>query len=370
MTQRFSHLIDLSKVKLSDGETPSSWIHGMTVGSYYHPVYGDITLTQERLQRFADSINNRVREIDADIDYDHKKRTDEAAGWVKQASVKDDGLYLQVEWTGAAAEKIRSKAYKYFSPEFVDEWEHPKTKKVYQDVLNGGAITNRPFLKDLSPLNLSEMLDRADDDPEEGNDMDLKKFTELLGLAEGTSEDAVLAKIKEFKEKAEKPPTQLSDPEAELIKLAETNPAIKLLMDSQQKLREESARTTAALRLSEVRADVLQLSESLRGKDVALPAAVIDDLTQVLHEATPVHGTKVMAIVKTLGEGGFVQLGEKGRQRTSVNEGDPVKQFSDLVVKVQTDRKLQYAEAVQAVATENPDAYRAYAQASYSNGGE
>jgi phage I-like protein len=338
----------------------------MTVGSYYHPVYGDIDFTTERLQRFADSINNRVREIDADIDYDHKKRTDEAAGWVKQASVKEDGLHLLVEWTGEAAGKIRSKAYKYFSPEFVDEWEHPKTKVVHKDVLNGGAITNRPFLKDLQPLNLSEMLDRAPvDDPEERNDMDLKKFTELLGLAEGTSEDDVLAKTKELMEKAAK--ADAPSAEAELIKLSETNPAIKMLMDQQTELRRQNAATQATLRLTEVRAGVLELSESLRSKNIALPAAVIEDLTRVLHESTDAHGTKVMAIVKTLGESGFVELGEIGRQRTGGEQKDPVKVFGELVSKEQTDHKLSYADAVQKVASENPDAYRNYAGASYAN---
>lgn len=364
MTQRMSYLVDLHKVVLSEGETPSSWIHAMTRGKYDHVVYGEIDFSDERLQRFADSVNNKVREIEPDVDYDHKKRTDEAAGWVKKAEVRTDGLYLFVEWTKDAATKIRSKAYKYFSPEFVDEWVHPKSQTKFSDVLSGGAITNRPFLKDLSPLNLSEML-KGTDDPEEGNDMDPKKFAELLGLAEDATEEQLLAKIKEFKEKAEKEPVKLTDAETELKKLAETNPAIKLLMESQQQLREESARTTAALRLAEVRNGVTTLNEELRTKKVALPATVVETLVQILHESTDAVGTKVTTIVKALGETGFVKLGEVGHQNPGT-EQDPVKVFGELVQKVQTDHKLNYADAVAKVALENPDAYRDYAMGSYA----
>lgn len=365
MTQRMSYLVDLSQIGLSEGDNPSSWIHAMTVGKYDHPVYGEIAFTEDRLKRFAQSVTDRVREIEPDIDYDHKARTGDAAGWVKNAEVRADGLYLFVEWTSEAVQKIKSKAYKYFSPEFVDSWEHPKTKKVFQDVINGGAITNRPFLKDLSPLNLSEMLIPDEDPEEERNDMDPKKFAELLGLAEGTSEDDMLAKIKELQEKANKPPVKLSDADEELRRLSETNPAIKLLMEQQKDLREQNARTTAQLRLAEVRGNVTALSDELRTKNLDLPAATIESLTKVLHETPDATGKIVVDMIKALGENGFVELGEIGQARTKASS-DPIKQFSDLVSKAQTDYKLSYVDAVSKVALENPDAYRDYAGASYA----
>jgi Mu-like prophage I protein len=369
MSQRMSYLVDLSQVSLSEGETPSSWIHAMTVGTYDHPVYGEIAFTEDRLQRFASSVVSKVRDIEPDIDYDHKAHNGDAAGWVKNAEVRADGLYLFVEWTKTAAEKIKSKAYKYFSPEFLDEWTHPKSATKFQDVLSGGAITNRPFLKDLSPLNLSEFIIEPGKvaDPEERNDMDPKKFAELLGLPETATEEQILAKTKELKEKAEKPAV-LSDADAELKKLSETNPAIKLLMESQQKLAEENARNSAALRLSEVRGSVTQLGEELRVKDVALPASTIESLTKVLHESNPDIGKAVLEIVKGLGETGFVELGEKGKQRTN-NSADPIKFFTEQIVKVQTEHKLSYADAVQKLALEQPDAYREYAHNSYAVSG-
>jgi phage I-like protein len=366
MTKRMSYLVDLSKVVLSEGETPSSWIHAMTKGKYDHPVYGEIDFSDERLNRFAESVVKKVRDIEPDIDYDHKAKVGDAAGWVKNAEVRDDGLYLFVEWTGEAVQKIKSKAYKYFSPEFLDEWTHPKTSTVFQDVLAGGAITNRPFLKDLSPLNLSEML--ADEDPEEeGNEMDPKKFTELLGLPEGASEDDILAKAKEFKEKAEAAP--VPDAESELIKLSETNPAIKVLMDQQKSLRESNAKTVATLKLAEVRSNVLALNEHLRTKNLALPATTFESLTLVLHEAPDALGVKVLDLVKQLGETQFVPLGETGRARTG-GAADPKKAFTDLVAAEQVKNpSMSFGDAVQAVTLSNPDAYRDYVGASYALGG-
>ena len=139
---------------LSDVEIPER-VNAMRVGTFNHPVYGEIELSQERLQRFADNVNAKVRGIDPDIDYDHKAKDGKAAGWVRSAEVDGDKLWLTIEWTEPAKEAIQNKEYRYFSPEYLDIWED-STGQEYEDVLAGGALTNRPFLKDLVPLNFSE----------------------------------------------------------------------------------------------------------------------------------------------------------------------------------------------------------------------
>jgi len=156
VTQRVGYLIDVSGISLDEGG--GSWIQAMPVGTYAHPVYGDLKFTHERLLNYAASVNNRIRKIDPDIDYDHKARFDHAAGWVKNAEVRSNGLWLYVTWTPTAQQKLRDGEYKYFSPEFQDEWTDPSTGVTYKDVLFGGGLTNRPFLKDLVPINLSEMV--------------------------------------------------------------------------------------------------------------------------------------------------------------------------------------------------------------------
>src|SRR4028119_1301519 len=114
MADHMSFLIDLRSVQLS--ETPEgTWLQAMTLGEYQHPLHGKIQLTPERIQRFAANVKDRVRDTELDIDYDHKEKTTEAAGWVKDADARSDGLWILVEWTSDALSKIKQKAYRYFS---------------------------------------------------------------------------------------------------------------------------------------------------------------------------------------------------------------------------------------------------------------
>src|SRR3954464_8536862 len=155
---RFGYYADLRGTRFTEGEKPKSWVMAMRVGDYKHPAYGQISFTADRIKRFADSVKNKVRGIALDIDYDHKAdpaRGNEAAGWVEDAKIEGDALMLLVEWTKTAAEKIKDGAYRYFSPDFQDEWRDSNSIE-HRDVLFGGGITNRPFLKDLLPVNLSE----------------------------------------------------------------------------------------------------------------------------------------------------------------------------------------------------------------------
>ena len=148
--------IDLSTIALSEG---ANWIKAIGFGRYQHPVYGELDFTRQRLQRYADNVNRRVRGIDLSVDYEH--RTDptkgkKAAGWIQKAEVRNDGLYLSVSWTEEARNEIRAGHYRYWSPELLDTWQHPQTGETHHDVLAGGAVVNRPFLKDLGAIAASE----------------------------------------------------------------------------------------------------------------------------------------------------------------------------------------------------------------------
>lgn len=229
--QQLGYLVDLSACRFSD--EGSGWIQAMPLGKFTHPVYGEIDITPERVQRFAANVKSGVRGQDLDIDYDHKVKTTEAAGWVKDAEARANGLWIFVEWTKEAWGKIKSKAYRYFSPELVDEWKHPSTGMLHKDVLFGGGLTNRPFLKGILPINLSEL--SFGEATSVGGHMDPKLLRQLLGLPEDATDEAVTSKIGELT----KPPA--SDGEgtktpqlvlaAEITKLAESSPAVKALTE-------------------------------------------------------------------------------------------------------------------------------------------
>ena len=151
-----SYFIDLHGVELSDKDL--TWLHAMPLGTKLHPVYGKLQFTSDRLERYAANVKNRVRKIDLDIDYSHKEdpsKGHKAAGWIKDAEVRGDGLWVGVQFTDPARQEIEAGEWRYLSPEFKDVWEDADGTK-HQDVLFGAGLTNRPFLKDLLPIAASE----------------------------------------------------------------------------------------------------------------------------------------------------------------------------------------------------------------------
>lgn len=145
---------DLSTISsgLQTGNVSS--IEIMRVGKWNHPIYGEFEITNERLERFKDNFDSGIRKAVA-IDIEHK--SDEGAvGWVKELEFADGILMAKVEWTDEGAELIKKKKYRFFSPEFSDEYVDSATDAEYRDVLIGGAITNRPFFQELNELVLSD----------------------------------------------------------------------------------------------------------------------------------------------------------------------------------------------------------------------
>lgn len=155
--------ISLADTFQFDTDKPtSSWIQAFPLGRWNHPVYGEIEITPERVARFAENINNNVVKTQLDIDYRHKAdpaKGGQAAGWVARAEDRgDQGLWINIEWTEDAANEVKQNKWKYFSPEFADEWEDTATGAKHHDVMLGGALTNRPFLREIQPINLEEVV--------------------------------------------------------------------------------------------------------------------------------------------------------------------------------------------------------------------
>jgi len=389
----FTYWADLESTKLNDllEEVPTQWVHALPLGNYKHPIHGMLNFTPERIRRFADSVKQKVRGIDPDIDYDHKldpSKGKAAAGWVKDAEERADGLWLLVEWTKDAAKELKDKKYRYFSTEFADTLED-NTGNVFQDVVLGGGLTNRPFMKNLTPINLSEVVGN---DAQEGT-MDRAELARILGLSEDATEDDVKAKLNEVAKPKKGDSTKFSvkeedgklvvehpdiegslthelpkveqkekEGEKELAKLAEDNPAIKMLMEQNKTLSDSVKTLEASNRLSEVST---QLSEVGKDAGVVLPPVVQTKLRAVMaqlpkHLSDDVAGA-MQELVKV---GGPVKLGEQlGKQKEGKQEAstDDVTKFLAEVDKVQQeDDKLEYREALAKVQREHPQLWEGY----------
>ena len=158
---------DYSVVKLSEGEF--SWIEMLREGEFVDSNSGTkVKVTEATIDNLIRSFDEKVRGQDLDVDYEHKRDPNhgsDAAGWFGEVQKRDhempDGkkvksLWMKPKsWTPEAQEDIRSGKRKYFSIEFHD-WKNPETGKFFKDVLFGGALTNRPAVKYLAPVTLSE----------------------------------------------------------------------------------------------------------------------------------------------------------------------------------------------------------------------
>ncbi len=401
VAQTAGYWVDLRGVSLNeDGPT---WIQAMPLGEYNHPVHGKISITPERVQRFAANVKNRVRETDLDIDYDHKALTTEAAGWVKDADARPDGLWLLVDWTRKALQLIREKAFRYFSPEFVDEWEHPRGGK-FQDVLFGGGLTNRPFLKDILPINMSEVFSAAPGPTltEGGKAMtpdQLKILAKIYGLPEDSTAEMILGAAQfasaqaagqtgdQQQQQQQQQPAQQTGQQGggqasgaqqgaqqvaasdgqnpDLVKLAETNPALaKYLSDLQSQVAVQGA----ALRVAEV----TQLSEricNVEGGKYTVAPAVRTQLSEVLTLAPKALNDKLVPLFESLLKtGGLVELGERVSARREGREeaANAVKAFTDKVAEVVDKEKMSFADATVVVSAREPQLFANYQAASYA----
>jgi len=387
-SRQFTCYVDLRNVQLADGTT-ETWIDLARLGQYKHPVYGDINFDAATLQQFADNFKNRVRGLDElDIDYDHKQdpaKGRKAAGWLTQVMFDGSVLKGLVRWTKEAIKEIKDGAYRYFSPEYNTVWTDAAGVE-HRNVLFGGGITNRPFLKDLLPLNLSELVftDTPSTNDKE-NEVDPKKLRAQLGLAEDAPDadvEARLGLIKQFAEafpsgppKVDPPvdPTKTDPPKADpptfqfdedIRAIAAQSPKVKALLS----FVESTVQLNAAAQRKLVEQDVeTQLSEFDRSKLVLTPVAQNQIKHVMLHEQmTPELRELLWPILRGMRDQHkfFVELGERGTSATfqrTLSSGTATEKFEAMILQLmEGPEKLSYADAADRISGENRDLYEGY----------
>lgn len=364
--RRFGYLSILEGVALSE-ETNQQWLHAAPVGEYRHPLYGKINFTTEKIKRFAQNVKDGVRGIDIAIDYSHRA-SDKAAGWVKDADARTNGLWLLVEWTEAAAAAIRNKEFRYFSPEFVDQYKDAKSGEMYKDVLLGGGLTNRPFLKDLIPVNLSEVFTEEDEQtPEPVIEQEddsvnefLKKLREQLGLPEDADEQQVLAAV--GSSGGGDGSTQMSE-----------------LITQNRQLAEQVDMLVAAQRLTEVRYTMKEWEAGTsQGAKFALPPALHETAEELLTSGSKTFSEGFTKFVNGILETGLVKLGEEGTtnperhekpEEETNEEVEPaaIKAFNDLIQSIEKDNpEMTVGDAIEEAARREPQVFEEYRKAAYS----
>ena len=160
-----------------------SWVQIFRKGAWKHPRYGALKFTDEIFAGFIKNFNDRVRKIDLAIDAEHESEKG-ACGWIKQVETRvDGGLWALVEWTSRGLQLVADGVFKYLSGDFDYIWKDDETGKKYHNVLFGAALTNRPFIKGMSPINLSEFRKELENDENIRNAFQLAE--DVLKLKEG-----------------------------------------------------------------------------------------------------------------------------------------------------------------------------------------
>ena len=136
---------------------PTSRLQIAQIGDFKHKSYGEFSITADDIKSWQDNLA-RLPGQRAIIDLDHRAdrspRNSEAAGWITGIDMADGKPMADVEWTPVGRTAIQEKRYLFFSPSY-GKYE-TETGETFDNVLQGGALTNKPFLKSLPTISLAD----------------------------------------------------------------------------------------------------------------------------------------------------------------------------------------------------------------------
>jgi phage I-like protein len=188
-----------------DKEKATSEIQILKAGMYYHEWYGELDLNREVLAAMVKNFDDKVIPNDLMIDYNHVR--EEAAGWILKMYLKNDGseLWAKIQWTRPGLQHLDDKTYRYISADIHDDYMNAATMQRYGVTLAGAALTNRPFIKGMSPtVPLNELTG--------GNAMDLKDLQK-----QNTALSEQVTALKEAKDKEVKALTDMNEDQKKQI---------------------------------------------------------------------------------------------------------------------------------------------------------
>jgi phage I-like protein len=143
-----------------DGGT-TRWIKLYPYDSWDHPFFGETTINEDVARQFVENFNKGVKGQELHSDYEHgfdPAKGNKASGKFLKVEARPDGPYALVQFTEQAKKEIDDGEWNYWSTSHYDTWTHPHTQETYDYVLDGGGLTNKPYVKGMVPLNFSELI--------------------------------------------------------------------------------------------------------------------------------------------------------------------------------------------------------------------
>ena len=285
-----------TRIKL--GESDSSWNEITFEGEWPNSKTGsNITITEKTIDNMIKNFNDNVRGLcykdtgkpTVNWDYGHEAEK-EAAGWISELEKRDKTLPTgkkvkslwakNYTWTPLAQDGIKSGVWLFASVDY-DDFTNTVIGKTYKDVLFGVALTNRPAVKYMQSVCLSEANNAPGDKPDikQGAKPMLAKLRALLvgqgvNLAEGVADDTIeYAAVEKIRGQAE----IITLSEKKLSEVTEAkNKSEKELSEAKTKLA-EIERKNKELAEAEVNKKKAELEES--AKKVYTPAQLKEGKT-------------------------------------------------------------------------------------------
>jgi phage I-like protein len=365
-------------VKLSEN---TSQIEIMRTGTWKHPVYGNFSITENDLDDFILHFIENVRGIDIAIDLEHGETPHKSAsaGWIKHLTKQGNSLLAEIEWTDLGKEKLKSKEYKYFSPEFKFSYEDHETGKKYSNVLMGGGLTNRPFIKNMQPVLLSEdvQIEAHQDNTSfiymqniEKERIDKKmnaKLLTVLKLSENATEEQVSEAIENVVKENE---TLTKEVETKTNEIADKNKEITEKTTENVELSEKIKTLTS--NKTDLEKDNIKLSERITSIETKLVESEWEKVSSKLlseGKLTPAMAEKfkvgymkdketTLALMETLQP--IVELGERGNSQGNNEVKSNIELFENEVNTIVANRKVSYADALVLAEKEKPELFNLY----------
>lgn len=395
--QRISFPIRLFQEGEIDQVAVTDEIHVVPVGEWEHPYYGPMKITTSDIAEFIKNFKDKVRrDIPITAGHDNGGNGGElpAIGWFKELYDRGvNGLYAFVEWTEEGKTLLKSKAFKYFSPEFYEVYSDPETGVSYNHVLVGGALTNKPYFKELEPvvsfsepgiinqfseeksMNIKDILakkvaDLTDEEKtflvehkDELTDDQKTEFASVVGSTEGETEEEKTAR--EAKEQGdaneaaglnrdgsakETTPTPQVDASEKKIMMSESEAtALRAKAD-------QGAQAFAELEAMKITASVDLMVFSEKNKEGSFAPKQKDSVVSFMKSLSEVQRVQFSTIVANMPKVSlFKEIGD-GEAAGS----DAAKAVETAVQKLMSETKKSYSVCLKQVFKENPDLEKRY----------
>ena len=208
--REFSSPVTLpEEIDLASKKTSSVQI--LKQGKFRHPWYGTLVFNEAFFDKMIANFNANIPQDEIAFDFNHYPDWG-AAAWTKKLFKEGDALMAEVEWTDRGKDSVKKKEFIYFSSSYTDNYKEyyfiEKTDdegNSYDEEISinhgptllGGGLTNRPFLKGMKPVSLSEdrsqtiALEEVIDDSIEGEyeENSNKNFEEVTSKMHKTIEE-------------------------------------------------------------------------------------------------------------------------------------------------------------------------------------